>query len=132
MVFHKVLLLPHHTHTSYSTIRSIPSAKTYTYTLNKHKHISYLIKKIIFLPSLWWFWACPLLLSAGNPGGSLKEKMTELWVPKQSEDFFPLFFMTFQEILKQWSCSKALQEMLCLRKLLLCFNGLNLSQWCLI
>lgn len=50
ILIHKSLHHPHHTHAfSHTIIRSIPTAKTYTNTLNKHKHISYLIKKMIFL-----------------------------------------------------------------------------------
>lgn len=122
-----------HTHTlSQAIIRIIPSAKSYTYTLNKHKHISYLIKKDDF-SSFSFDDSEPVHFCC------LLETLEGLW-KRTRQNFgdlsnlkicFSLFFLTFQELLKQWSCSKALQKTLCLRRLLLCFNGLNLSRLCL-
>lgn len=132
MVFHKSLLLPHHMHVLFHTslLEVFPVPSHILRTLNKHKHISYQkdeFSSLSFDDSEPVHFCC------------LLETLEGLW-KRTRQNFgdlsnlkicFPLLFLTFQELLKQWSCSKALQKMLCLRRLLPCFNGLNSSWSCL-
>lgn len=109
-------------------IRSIPSAKSYT--LNKHKHISYQREDFsrLSFDDFEPVHFCCLLETLEGLWKRTRQNFGDL---SNLKICFCLFFFTFQELLKQWSCSKALQKMLCLRRLLLCFNGLNSSWSCL-
>lgn len=99
---------PSHTHAfSHTIIQSIPSAKSYTYTLNKLRHISYLIKKMIFLAFPLMILSLSTFVVCWKPW---RVSERELWGTEQFEDLFSLIFLDFPRASKTVKSFKGLTE----------------------